>query len=294
MESEPLVSIITPSYNQAEYIEETLQSVMRQDYPNIEHIVLDGGSTDGTIDILEEYEPKYNLRWVSEPDEGQSDAVNKGFEKANGSIIGWLNSDDVYFGKRAISKVVATFRSGPQLDVVYGDDVFLSGNGNVIRARKLYDWDYERMLRWGWWGWTPASEATFYRRSVIDEERLDETLQYILDFEYFLRLGEDYNLKHIGTIVAGKRKHEETKSSNRGEVTSEAKQVMEKYGYSFGISGRAKLLLALLRIQLQWVVSLQLLLKAADYELAFPGEVTSLKEAVPKQLPVISWLVGQG
>ena len=102
----PLVSIVTPSYNQGKFIEDTILSVKNQSYPNIEHIVVDAGSTDGTLKILRKYEKEYNLKWVSEPDEGQSDAVNKGFEMAKGEIVDWINSDDVYFDTMTISYVV--------------------------------------------------------------------------------------------------------------------------------------------------------------------------------------------
>lgn len=104
----PLVSIITPSYNQGKFIEETIQSVLNQDYPNIEYIVIDGGSTDNTIDILKKYEGR--LRWISEPDKGQSDAINKGFAMARGSMMAWLNSDDTYL-PGTVNKVVDIFCS---------------------------------------------------------------------------------------------------------------------------------------------------------------------------------------
>jgi glycosyltransferase involved in cell wall biosynthesis len=285
MSSNPLVSVVTPSYNQEAFIEDALRSVINQDYPNVEHIVTDGGSTDGTIDILKKYETEYNLRWSSEPDNGQSDAVNKGFDKAEGEIVGWLNSDDVYFSKSTITDIVDMFESNPGIDVVYGDDVFLDESGTIIRARKLYDWDFDRMLRWGWWGWTPASEASFYRSDVVDEEKLDEQLQYVLDYEYFLRLGKRYNFQHVDSIIAGKRKHEQTKSSNRKKVEKEAESVMSEYGFDFSPLNRARLLGTLLRTQVQWAVGLPLLFEAMDTEFAFDGSSMSGCKATRKQLP---------
>ncbi|MCD6361181.1 MAG: glycosyltransferase, partial [Armatimonadetes bacterium] len=106
----PLVSIVTPSYNQGEFIEETILSVKNQDYPNIEHIVVDGGTTDNTVAILKKYDGTYNMRWLSEPDKGQSDEVNKGWGLCQGQIVGWLNSDDTLAEKRTISYVVEQFK----------------------------------------------------------------------------------------------------------------------------------------------------------------------------------------
>lgn len=286
-DSKPLVSIVTPSYNQEAYIEDTLRSVMNQSYPNVEHIVTDGGSSDDTIEILEEYETKYNLRWVSEPDEGQSDAVNQGFEKADGDIVGWLNSDDVYFSKNAITSIVDTFESNPETDIVYGDDVFLDESGTIIRARKLYDWDYNRMLRWGWWGWTPASEATFYRSDVIDAEKLDDQLEYVLDYEYFLRLGKQYDFHHSEATIAGKRQHEQTKSSNRDEVEEEARRVLRDHGFEFDWLNRVRLFATLLRTQVQWMVSIPTLFEAMETELAFDGASMSRSDSIRRQLPKV-------
>src|SRR3989338_5413748 len=112
MTPRPLVSIVTASYNQAQFIEETLRSVREQDYPNLEHIVIDGASTDGTVDVLRRYEGTYNMRWISEPDRGHADALCKGFRQATGDILAWLNSDDVYF-PGAVTTAVETFRRHP-------------------------------------------------------------------------------------------------------------------------------------------------------------------------------------
>ena len=112
----PLVSIITPSFNQAEYIEETINSVLDQDYPNIEYIIIDGASTDGSKEIIEKYKDRINF-WVSEPDEGQTDAINKGFSQANGDIFAWLNSDDTY-EPQAVTEAVAYLQSHPEVGLL--------------------------------------------------------------------------------------------------------------------------------------------------------------------------------
>jgi len=285
MNSQPLVSIVTPSYNQGEFIEETLRSVKNQTYDNVEHIVVDGGSTDETLDLLKGYESQYELRWISEPDDGQSDAVNKGFEMANGEIVGWLNSDDVYFSRQALTTIVTAFDSDPRPDIVYGDDVFLDPTGTVIRARRLYDWDYNRLRYWGRWGWTPASEATFYTQEVIEADKLEPDLKYVPDLEYFLRLSQQYDFQHVDTIIAGKRKHSKTKSSNRDRVGVEAREVLSDHGVTFGLVGKTKLLTTLLRIQMQWILGIQVLIAAADEDLAFNGTANRSVRSLLNQLP---------
>ena len=131
----PLVSIITPSYNQVQYLEDTIQSVIQQDYPNIEYFVVDGGSTDGSLEIIERYKNKLAW-WVSEPDQGQADAINKGFRKASGEIIAWLNSDDLYL-PGAISSAVELFHENPTSGVIYGDAVSADANGRLLNELRL-------------------------------------------------------------------------------------------------------------------------------------------------------------
>lgn len=267
----PSVSIVTPSYNQGEYIEDTLRSVANQSYANIEHVVVDGGSTDDTVQLLEQYENEYDLRWVSEPDEGQADAVNKGFEMATGDIVGWLNSDDVYFSTDAISAIVAEFILHPESDVIYGDDVFMYSDGTVHRARKLYDWSYDRMRYWGWWGWTPASETTFYRKQVVNNNPLDTDLHYVMDYEYFLRLGTEYEFHHIEKVLAGKRKHADIKSANKQCVATESREAMRALGQEFEWTEKPILWFALVHIQLQWLVGFLLLAQIDFDKVAFNG-----------------------
>jgi len=199
----PLVSIVTPSFNQGRFIEENIRSVKCQDYPNIEHIVIDGGSTDNTVEILKKYEGIYNLRWVSEPDEGHADAVNKGFAMAQGEIIGWLNSDDVYFDRGAISAVVEAFQKHPEADIIYGDVAYMWEDGTILRVQCVPGFRYSRLLR----GCFLEQPSVFFRRHVVEEHKLDKRLKVAIDYEYWLRIGKLYRFVHIPRILAADRNH---------------------------------------------------------------------------------------
>ncbi|MFC1938068.1 glycosyltransferase family 2 protein [Chloroflexota bacterium] len=229
----PLVSIITPSYNQGRFIEETLLSVKNQDYPYIEHAVMDGVSKDSTLETLKRYERLYNIHWISEPDTGQSEAINKGFSTAKGTIIGWLNSDDVYFDKQVISYVVEQFKRFPEVDVLYGDDILIDADSNILRIRRELDWNYHCLLR----GFSIPQPATFFRRHVVCQNRLDQSLHFAMDFEFWLRLGKSYNFQHVHRILAGERIHGATKTlSGRAQMVSEFQEVKKLYGQTFGLS----------------------------------------------------------
>jgi len=143
----PLVSVITPSFNQAQYIEATIQSVITQEYPNIEYLVVDGGSTDETVEIIKKYEAKIAW-WVSEKDKGQTDAINKGFGRAKGKILAWLNSDDTY-EPGAISNAVKYLIDHPDVGMVYGDCNFINENGKVIGKFGSAQTNY-KLLRQGY------------------------------------------------------------------------------------------------------------------------------------------------
>ena len=211
MEKLPKISIVTPSLNQGQFIERTILSVFNQDYPNIEYIVMDGGSTDNTLEILKKYENR--LVWKSEPDNGQSDAINKGFRMVTGEIIGWLNSDDTY-EPGAFKTVVHFFTDHPDVDLLYGDCNIIDRHDKIIGIFEGGEFAYKKNLLN--LNCTIPQPATFFRRNIFnDVGYLDTSFHFSMDFEYWLRIA--YNKKrmcYIPAKIANCRWYENTKSSN--------------------------------------------------------------------------------
>jgi glycosyltransferase involved in cell wall biosynthesis len=194
-------SIITPAYHQAQYIEATIQSVLAQNYPRLDYLVVDGGSTDGTLDILRRYENR--LRWLSEPDRGQADAINKGFKQTTGDIVAWLNSDDLYL-PGVLTQVAEFFYQHPEIDIVYGDYHLIDPTGRLLLTRREIPFDYNILL----YGLNYIGQPTvFFRRHVFDRAGyLDENLYYGLDWEYWLRLATcGCKFAHIPHFLAATR-----------------------------------------------------------------------------------------
>jgi glycosyltransferase involved in cell wall biosynthesis len=176
------VCVVTPSYNQGEFIERTVQSVLGQGIDGLDYLVVDGGSTDATVDVLRRYEGR--LRWVSEPDDGQADAVNKGLAATRAPIIGWLNSDDVYY-PGALAAVRNHFAEHPEVDVVYGKADHVDEHDALLEPYPSEPWDPERLQDVCFL----CQPATFFRRRVVERHGpLDPRLRFCMDYEYWLRL----------------------------------------------------------------------------------------------------------
>jgi glycosyltransferase involved in cell wall biosynthesis len=222
----PSVSVVTPSYNQAEFIRDTLDSIKRQTHPNVEHIVMDGCSTDGTLEILRDYEDTYDLTWDSEPDEGQSDAINKGFERASGDIIAWLNSDDPYFDVEALSRVAEYFERH-DADVIYGDLVYVDEASTVTAVDVRPDFDADKLP----YRILIGQPATFFRREVVEAEKLDTDLKYSMDYEYWLRLAQQFEFRHVRDVLAGFRTYEAQKSQDQEAMAAELKSILTEYAH---------------------------------------------------------------
>ena len=221
----PRISVITPSFNQGQFIEATIQSVLSQEYADLEYLVVDGGSTDGTLDILRKYSGK--LRWISEPDHGQVEAINKGLRLASGEILTYLNSDDLYL-PGALKRVGAFFGEAPQAAWVSGRcitvDADLNETRRLITGYKnfwLRTHSYRALLVLNY----ISQMATFWRRSVYEAlGPLDEKLHYTMDYEYWLRIGKNYRLHTLPQTLAAFRLHANSKSG-----TTARKQFLEQY-----------------------------------------------------------------
>lgn len=204
------VCVVTPSLNQARFIERTIRSVLDQDAPGLEYVVVDGGSTDGTLDILKSYER--DIRWVSEPDRGQANAVNKGITMTSGEVVGWLNADDVYYGG-AVNAVVAFLEAHPEVDVVYGQADHIDEHDAPIEPYPTQPWNLTQLFDVCY----VCQPATFFRRRVIERAgRLDESLHYCMDYEYWLRLAQSgARFGYLARKLAGSRLHGATKTLAR-------------------------------------------------------------------------------
>ncbi len=206
------VSVVTPSFNQGEFIAEAIRSVLDQEYPEIEYMIVDGGSSDGTLEILRQTDGR--VRWVSEPDRGQTDAINKGWRRATGDIVAWLNADDFYY-PGALQQVETFFEAHPEVDGLYGDCDYVDREGRYLRPYPTRPYDYLLLVREAL-DFIPQP-ATFLRRRVLESVGfLDESLHYVMDFEYWLRVGLRHALAYMPVRLAATRLHSEAKSVRSG------------------------------------------------------------------------------
>ena len=202
------VSIITPSYNQAHFLEETLLSVLGQDYPNIEYIVIDGGSSDGSVEILQKYAGRLAY-WQSRPDKGQTDAINQGFARASGDILAWLNSDDLLL-PGAVRAAVAELQAHPEVGMVYGDCQLINAEGKLIGRFPAAQTDLKKLRR----GYVHIpQQASFFRASLWKEVApLDDSFYFAMDYDLWTRLAARAPLRFVPQTWACFRLHNNAKS----------------------------------------------------------------------------------
>lgn len=256
----PRVSIVTPSYNHARFLEETIRSVLLQGYPNLEYLVIDGGSTDGTIDVIRKYE-KWITYWVSEPDNGQSDAINKGWWLASGQILAWINSDDMY-SPGAIMAAVEALSQHPEAGMVYGDIQYIDKMSKPIEVRRSSSRsNFHGLVMYG-----PRlipQPTTFINRNIIDRVGfLDPELNANMDYDFFIRISKITNIIHTPKTIAKVRVYKETKSLRGREANwDERINVLRRYNKFWFLS---PLYLRYLRYKL-WMIlpkSVQLLFRS--------------------------------
>jgi glycosyltransferase involved in cell wall biosynthesis len=218
-----LVSIVTPSYNQARYLEQTILSVLNQDHPRIEYIVMDGASTDGSVEVIKKYAGKLAY-WASEKDNGQADAINKGFARATGEIIAWLNSDDYYL-PGTISKAVKVFEENPDVVLVYGDMLAVDENGQTFNTLTYKQLTLEDLLCFQIIG----QPAVFMRRSALQKTKgLDPTFHFLLDHLLWIQIAKRGKILHINQTWSAARYHAEAKNvAKAAEFGKEAFRILE-------------------------------------------------------------------
>ncbi|PKO18220.1 MAG: glycosyltransferase [Chloroflexi bacterium HGW-Chloroflexi-10] len=207
------ISIITPSYNQKNFIERTIVSVIKQSYSDIEYILVDGCSYDGTNEIISKYST-YFSNVIIESDCGQAQAINKGLRLATGEIIGWINSDDLFLPD-TLEKIVRNFILHPEIDFVYGKANFIDENDNILGCYPTFQLPKGKAKYKFWKGWPIPQPTVFFRRVLFEKYGyLDEGLTYAMDFEYYLRLSNSANIGYIPELLAYYRIHKKSKTSN--------------------------------------------------------------------------------
>jgi glycosyltransferase involved in cell wall biosynthesis len=226
----PKISIVTPSYNQDQFIEETIRSVLLQGYPNLEYIIIDGGSTDNSVEIIKKYSP-WLTYWVSEPDRGQSHAINKGFSRARGEIFSWLNSDD-FLLPRALSYIVEARKKDPSAVAWVGGCYCTTPEGRIVAEIVPRGLERDRMANWGHDGWFFQPSCFFAAWAWQKTEGLDESLHYAMDLDLWIRFAGLGPFKLVPSFLSAAGIHDEAKTqAERSKMDAEISFIEIRHGY---------------------------------------------------------------
>lgn len=219
------IALVTPSLNQAGFLRETIDSVLHQEYPALDYLVVDGGSSDGSLAVMRSYGER--LRWLSEPDSGQSAAINKGWRLTQGEIVGWVNSDD-RLEAQALTHVANFFEANPTVDLVYGDCHWINANSQITGSYPACPYDYTRLVVEAL-NFIPQP-ATFFRRSLLESVgAIDESLHFTMDYDYWLRAGLRHRGAYLPVYLAALRRHGGAKSiAQLGRFAAENVRIFER------------------------------------------------------------------
>ncbi len=225
----PKISIVTPSFNQGNFLEQTILSVLNQNYPNLEYIILDGGSTDNSVDIIRKYEDRITF-WESKPDKGQADAIYRGFEKSTGDILAWINSDDYYL-EEAFIRVGEFFLHHPEVQWAIGDGIFVDAHNNKLLDCYCPPVDHDRLLHFGM---TFLQPAMFIRREYFFKYGgFDRELKFSFDYDLVLRLSKSSPPGIINSMLVAFRLHKQSKTEAKSKNDDLVDQQLKK---DFGIT----------------------------------------------------------
>ena len=234
MTDAPLVTIVTPCLNHVRFVEATMQSVLMQDYPNIEYLVVDGGSTDGSLDVVRRHANRIAW-WTSEPDAGQAAAINKGLRRSRGEIVAWLNSDDLYYRPDVVSRAVAALRASPAVGMVYADGVMVDEGGLLLDWHRYRRYDLIDLLSFE----VLLQPTVFLRRAVVEQAGyLDESLSLILDHALWIRAAALGPLQHVPEVWAVERTHPSAKTiALAQDFVEEARELLARLAGESSFAG---------------------------------------------------------
>ena len=224
----PTLSVVTPAYNQAQFLRDTIESVLSQDYPNIEYVVLDDGSTDETPKILAEYGDRFV--WETQPNMGQTPTINKGWAMTSGEFITWLNSDDTFYNPTSVSEALKYLIDDPSIGIIFADSMFTEADGTELEpTRPIRDFTYRKMVLNC--ENSISQPSAFIRREIVDKVgALDPKYYYFMDWDFWLRAGIYYKIEHVEAIWSTYRLHSESKTvAQSRRAAPELMYMYEKY-----------------------------------------------------------------